>query len=263
MRIDALDPEQFRAAEPFPHVIVDDFVDAELLAAVDREIDQVSEGWTHYHHVNEKKRGLSDRSRMGRATRTLIDELSTPELLRALERLSGIQGLLADPDLDGGGLHETFPGGFLNVHTDFLSHTKRASWSRRLNLLLFMSRDWEDSHQGWLELWDADVSRAVQRIPPLFNRCVIFETSARSFHGVPSGVACPPGSSRRSLALYYFRDEGRPLPLRPTHYVPLPGATRLERALIRLDRWALHAYSLLKRHTPLGDRLVSRILRHF
>src|SRR4029077_14203620 len=140
----------------------------------------------------------------------------------------------------------TYSGGFLNVHSDFLSHTTRQSWSRQLNLLLFLNEGWEPAHKGWLELWNADVTRCVRRIEPVFNRCVIFHTTARSFHGVPAGVAGPP---RRSLALNYFREQGNPCPLRPTRYVPLPSDGRVRRALIRADRLALHAYSWLKRHT--------------
>jgi hypothetical protein len=172
--------------------------------------------------------------------------------------MTGIADILPDPDLDGGGLHETRPGGFLNVHSDFLSHTTRPTWSRQLNLLLFLNRGWTEEHKGWLELWNQDVSRCVRRIEPIMNRCVIFHTTARSFHGVPAGVAGPP---RRSLALYYFREEGRVCALHPTHYVPLPGDPPIKRALIRADRWALHAYSWLKRHLGLRDDLVSRVLR--
>jgi hypothetical protein len=255
--------ERFAAAAPFPHVVLDGFLHPAAAEAVRREFDDVPEGWTYYHHVNEKKRGFSDLARMGPASRALIADLHSEAFVRALELLCGVDGLLADPDLDGGGLHETAPGGFLNVHVDFLSHTTRTHWSRQINLLLFFNADWDESYKGWLELWDARVERAVQRIAPVFNRCVIFRTSGHSFHGVPAGVACPEGRSRRSLALYYFRDEGRPCDLRPTHYVPLPGDSPMKRVLIRLDRWALHAYSFLKRYTPLGDRIASKVLRRF
>ena len=79
-------------------------------------------------------------------------------------------------------------------------------------------------------------------------------TSARAFCAATS-------RSRKSLALYYFRDAGRPLPLRPTRYVPRPDDGPLRRVLIHADRLALRGYSLLKRYTPLGDAIVSRILR--
>ncbi len=254
-------PARFAEAEPFPPVAVDDLFDAAALRVMVREFDTTPEGWTYWHHVNERKRGLSDRARLGPATRAVVEALEAPVFLRLLERLTGVESLRADPHLDGGGLHETLPGGFLNVHTDFLSHTLQPTWRREINLLLFLNERWEPAHGGWLEFWDAQVTRCVRRIEPRFNRCVVFRTSATSFHGVPSPVTCPAGDSRKSLALYYFRDEGHALRLRPTRYVPRPDDGPMRRVLIHADRWALRAYALLKRYTPLGDAIVSKILR--
>lgn len=253
--------DEFAAAAPFPHVVLDDFLTVEAASALEAGFAAAQGEWINYHHFNERKRGFNDLAAIDAASRAVIEELLAPPFLAALEKLSGIRGLLADPDLDGGGLHETPPGGFLNVHTDFQSHTLRTHWSRQLNLILFLNRDWEESYKGWLELWDRDVRHCDRRVAPVFNRCVLFRTSDISFHGVPEGVHCPPERSRKSLALYYFRDEGSARPLVPTRYTPLPTDSLGRRALIRLDRWAVYAYSALKRYTPLGDRIVTKILR--
>lgn len=255
--------DAFARAEPFPHLVADGLFAPAALRAMAAEFGDVADGWTYWHHVNERKRGLSDRRRMGPATRDVLSALEDASFVRLLERLTGVPALLSDPHLDGGGLHETLPGGFLNVHTDFLSHTLERTWRRELNLLVFLNEAWRPEHGGWLELWDAQVSRCERRIEPRFNRCVVFRTSERSFHGVTAPVACPPGQSRKSLALYYFRDERRPLPLQPTRYLPRPDDGPLRRLLIHADRIALHAYSFLKRYTPLSDALVSKLLRRF
>ena len=101
----------------------------------------------------------------------------------------------------------------------------------------------------------------MRRIVPAFNRAVVFETTPVSFHGVPEAIACPAGRTRKSLALYYFRDESHVVLLRPTRYVPRPGDSRLRRLLIRADRVALAVYTLLKRYTPLDDARITRLLR--
>jgi hypothetical protein len=253
--------QRFAAAEPFPHLVADGLFDPAALRAVAAEFDDTGESWTYWHHVNERKRGLHDRTRMGRATLALIAALETPEFLQHLERLTGIDHLRADPHLDGGGLHETLPGGFLNMHTDFLSHTLERSWRRELNLLVFLNEDWKPEYDGALEFWDANMESCVRRIEPTFNRCVVFRTSSASFHGVPTGVRCPEGRSRKSLALYYFQDTGHTLRLKPTHYVPRPADTRIQRLLIHADRVALRVYSTLKRYTPFGDAIISKVLR--
>jgi hypothetical protein len=252
---------EFLAAAPYPHVVLDDFLRPEVARALAAEFDTTGGEWTFYHHVNERKRGCADRGAMGPAARQVIGDLQSPAFVGALEALSGVPGLLADPDLDGGGLHETRPGGFLNVHTDFLSHTVRRSWRRELNLLVFLNDGWDERWRGSTELWDRDVRRCIRSVVPVMNRCLVFRVGPEAWHGVPAGVACPPGRTRRSLAVYYFRDAGRPLPLRPTRYVPRPADGPARRALIHADRWLVAGYAALKRYTPLGDRVVSRLLR--
>jgi Rps23 Pro-64 3,4-dihydroxylase Tpa1-like proline 4-hydroxylase len=198
----------------------------------------------------------------GPATQAVIGTLQGEAFRQALDALVGETGLLADPSLDGSGLHATEDGGYLNVHADHLSHTTQRTWSRRVNLLLFLNRGWQPAWGGQLELWSADMRRCVQRIEPGFNRCVIFPVSATTYHGVVP-VRCPSGRPRKSIAIYYFRDEGRACRLRPTRYVARPGDSLPKRVAIQLDRWAVAAYSALKRYTPIDDAFVARLLRRF
>jgi hypothetical protein len=259
----AREREAFAAAAPFPHVVLDDLLPEPVADALAAEFDDPAIAWQPLHHVNERKLVFGDRGRMGEPAAMVVEALQSPTFLAALESLTGVRGMFGDPDLDGAGLHQTEPGGYLNVHADSLAHAKRRSWSRQLNLILFLNRDWRDEYRGWLELWDGRVERCVQRIAPVFNRAVIFRTSEISFHGVPEGVACPPGRARRSLALYYYRDESRTVRLRPTRYVPRPDDPLHRRALIHADRAMVALYSFLKRYTPLDDARATRILGRF
>jgi Rps23 Pro-64 3,4-dihydroxylase Tpa1-like proline 4-hydroxylase len=251
----------FHTAAPYPHLVLDDFLDPAVADALAAEYELPSLDWRYYYHVNEKKLAVEDLSQMGPVSRLVIAELQSPAFVDALCAISGLEGLIADPAMDGGGLQQTRRGGYLNVHTDFLSHATRRNWSRQVNLLLYLNREWPESYKGGLELWDANVQRCVRRIAPTFNRCVIFRTGATSFHGIPEAVACPPGDARKALALYYFRDEGRVTPLRPTFYAPLPDDPLRKRALIRIDRWLVYAYTALKRYTPIGNDAATRLLR--
>ena len=160
-------------AEPFSHIVIDDFLEEEAANALLAEFEQQRD-WSHYNHFNERKMGLPEFSALGTRTQAIVHELSSEAFLQYLVDLSGIDGLLADPDLDGGGLHQIERGGYLNVHADFQSHTTRPMWSRQLNLLLYLNNDWQDDWEGDLELWDAEVSRAVKRVKPIFNRCIVF-----------------------------------------------------------------------------------------
>ena len=143
---------------------------------------------------------------MGEATRHLLAELNSAPVIAFLERLTGIEGLVPDPHFVGGGLHQIERGGHLKVHADFNRHP-RTQLERRINLLLYLNRDWKDEYGGALELWNRDMSACEARILPLFNRCVVFSTTETSYHGHPEPLNCPEGWTRKSIALYYYARE--------------------------------------------------------
>mgnify|MGYP001242180111 CR=1 FL=1 len=254
--------EDFLDAAPYAHIVLDDFLESEAAESLLEEFGDADK-WSHYNHYNERKMGLTRFDEFGERTQAIVSELSSPRFLEFLQGMSGIDDLLADPDLDGGGLHQILPSGYLNVHADFQSHTTRPSWSRQLNMLIYLNKDWQDEWGGFLELWAEDMTEAVESVRPDFNRCVIFHTTTASMHGHPTPLACPAGNSRKSLALYYFRDERVVQKLAPTDYRARPVDPVAKHALIAVDRWLVRAYSLLKRHNLLGDRAVSRILKLF
>jgi Rps23 Pro-64 3,4-dihydroxylase Tpa1-like proline 4-hydroxylase len=253
--------ELFATAKPFPHLVIDDFLEPEAAERVHEEFLRTTSGWHHYHHYNEKKEAVTSLEAMEPHTRELVDALHSRRFVAFVERLTGIESLVPDPELDGAGLHRSFPGGFLNVHTDFLSHTTHRSWSRQVNLLIYLNKNWNPEWRGDLELWDAEVRNCVATVTPIFNRCVLFRTTEASYHGHPHPLACPAGESRKSLALYYFREERQALRLQPTHYRPLPWDSPWKKILVASDRQLLRAYSLLKRYAGLSDRAVGRILK--
>ena len=88
--------------------------------------------------------------------------MNSPRFVRLIERITGIEPIHADPNLNGGGLHQIRSGGYLNVHTDFNfdPETKR---NRRLNLLLYLNKDWDRAWNGDIELWDERARPSVFR----------------------------------------------------------------------------------------------------
>jgi Rps23 Pro-64 3,4-dihydroxylase Tpa1-like proline 4-hydroxylase len=136
------------------------------------------------------------------AARGIFLELNSGSFLRFLEILTGVSGLLGDPYLAEAGFHCIERGGFLDIHADF-SHHDHTGLERRLNLLLYLNEDWKDEFAGALSLYDVDC-RPIQMFSPIANRCVVFRTSEISYHGHPDPLQCPPGTYRKSIALYYY-----------------------------------------------------------
>jgi hypothetical protein len=200
---------KFTSADPFPHVVADGLFPEDVLDDVLGEFPEPEgAGWQRFDEATEVKLALADVTQMGPSTRALLAELNSGPFVDFLEAVTGIEGLIPDPHYVGGGLHQIRPGGFLKVHADFNRH-KRLQLDRRLNLLVYLNRDWQDDYGGHLELWDRGMSRRAQRVLPVFNRMVVFATTDFSYHGHPEPLTCPPDRARRSLALYYYTN-GRP-----------------------------------------------------
>lgn len=199
----------FQTAEPFPHIVLDDFLPDAVIDAVLAEFPRPGRtGWKAYDTENEVKLAVEDEARFGPSTRHLLHQFNASVFLSFLESLTGIVGLIPDPHFNGGGLHQIERGGFLKVHADF-NWYERLRLDRRLNLIVYLNRDWREEYGGHLELWNRDMTKCERRILPVANRCVIFATTDFSFHGHPDPLTCPPGWTRKSLALYYYSN-GRP-----------------------------------------------------
>jgi Rps23 Pro-64 3,4-dihydroxylase Tpa1-like proline 4-hydroxylase len=139
----------------------------------------------------------------------LLNFLNSKEVLTYLEELTGIPDLIADPGLYGGGVHRILSGGKLSVHADYNFHPV-TKLHRRVNLLLYLNKDWKEEWGGDLQLWNKDMSMCVKKILPIFNRAVIFNITSEAYHGHPGPLKSPEGIDRLSFALYYFTKE-RPI----------------------------------------------------
>ncbi len=201
----------YTGAHPFPSIWFDDFFDSDRLREVLSEFPDLvrRKDNIHYNNPNENKHAGKGESDMGPHTLALVHFLNSQPFLEFLQELTGIEEtLIPDPYLEGGGFHEIKPGGFLKLHVDFHKH-RRMNLDRRLNLLVYLNEDWDESYGGHFELWERDMSRCAVRILPVFNRVALFSTTGDSWHGHPDPLSCPEGRSRKSLALYYYTN-GRP-----------------------------------------------------
>jgi Rps23 Pro-64 3,4-dihydroxylase Tpa1-like proline 4-hydroxylase len=208
--------KEYRTGEPFPHIVIDDFLGEESFRAVydalpTREDERILWGnldanLADGRPAQARKFHLSNVLFMKPALRQLIAELNSGSFLLTMQQLTGIAHLLSDPHLQGGGVHSVERGGLLRVHADFNRHPTY-KFRRRLNILLYMNPGWQEEYGGHLELWTKDMQTCVKRVLPVANRCVIFNTSSDSFHGHPHPLTCPEGWARKSVALYYYSPE--------------------------------------------------------
>jgi hypothetical protein len=253
---------QFREAQPYPHVHLKQFLDPYVADEMASEFPGLAtDAWTRYKHPNENKLGLAKRSLFPPLLGDVVDELNSPAFVHWLSQLTGIPELLSDDMLEGGGLHQSGAGGFLNVHTDFSNHHYHKHWRRQVNLILYLNPNWQQQWGGALELWDREMRRCVVKVPPLFNEALIFRTDDIYYHGFPDPLRCPEGESRKSLALYYYTIESSgEVEARSTNYRPRPEDGPLKSSMIWLDKQAVDLYSRAKARFGFSDALASRIL---
>jgi Rps23 Pro-64 3,4-dihydroxylase Tpa1-like proline 4-hydroxylase len=204
--------ETYVANTPFSHIVVDEFFESRAMDEVLAEIDAVDRS-KRYAKFLDRETGHNKYAffpdAVGPHTARLAQCLNSGPFLAYLEKLTGIANLIADPSYFGGGVHWIDNGGYLEVHADF-NHLKRYNLARRINLLLYLNKEWRDEYNGHLELWDRSTMTKRKTIAPLFNRAVIFSTVKEALHGHPTPLSAPPGVARRSLALYYYTNTWEP-----------------------------------------------------
>ncbi len=201
--------EKYAAAKPFPHIYFDDFLPANVAEAALRAFPEPKQAkWNEFDNPNEKKLAFDVVEKLPVPLREVLYFMNSRPMLQFLEALTGIPGIIPDPYYIGGGLHQIKPGGKLAVHADFNHHTK-LNLERRINVLIYLNKDWKEEYGGHFELWNKEMTAAEQKVLPLFNRCAIFSTTSTSYHGHPDPLRCPPDRTRKSLATYYYSN-GRP-----------------------------------------------------
>lgn len=209
-----------RAGQPFPHFVWEQAISRELVASINQEWPSADDTrWYVEKAGYVRKAALMFPQRLPPAAQELATLYYGPQTLSVLSDLMGIE-LLPDPwflegqhsPRVGGGLHEIGPGGLLGIHTDFDAHP--TGLTRAVNLLIYLNEDWQDEWGGELELHGATIAK----IAPRAGTAIMFETNGASWHGHPHPLACPPDRSRRSLALYYYRQPTGPHQRKTTVY---------------------------------------------
>lgn len=257
--------KEYRDNQPFPHIHLSDFLDEDVVRRIAAEFPKPTDtSWIQYKHYNENKLGKTNRAEFPPLIGQLIDELNSPEFVSWLSQLTGIAHLMPDPSLEGGGMHQTERGGFLNMHADFTHHHHHPNWRRRCNLILYLNEGWKQEWGGAIEFWDRDMKRCAAKVLPLLNHAVIFNTDEESYHGYPDPINPPEGVTRKSIALYYYTEEAdsKFVP-HSTNYQARPNDGKLRSSLIWLDKKTLALYSKIKSKLGLSDNFASKILGFF
>jgi hypothetical protein len=196
---------------PFYHEVIDNFLDLEQAIKISQEFpDYNSDCWFSYNNPLENKKSCNNWYVFGTETYKTLTYLNSPEFIKKLQEITGIERLYPDIGLHGGGLHIHGRDGKLNVHLDYSIHPK-LKLQRKLNLIIYLAENWNNDWGGGLELWSHNEEnnkpkRKEVTVDNIFNRAVLFDTTQNSWHGFPEPLSCPENAYRKSLAVYYLTD---------------------------------------------------------
>lgn len=202
--------KKFLKAKPFNHVVIDSFWNKKNANLLHKEINKFTINNTNAHYDNaiEKKLVCNHYDKFDLNLYNAFCFLNSSYFLQIIKKITGIKEIVPDIGLHGGGLHIHPSGGKLNVHKDYSIHPK-LKMERRLNLIVYMTKNWKSKWGGELELWSHDKKKnqplkLEHKILNKFNRAILFDTTQNSWHGLPNKIKMPNGIKRNSIAIYYL-----------------------------------------------------------
>lgn len=203
---------EFQSNQPFPHVVIPNFLPEDLARSLAAEFPAPADiRWKlegpgdskHTHDPNVEKIGCSDETQFPPLIRHMMHEFNSGVFLAFVQQLTGFENLVPDPVFRGCGLHSTGRGGRLMVHADASRHPN-PKFDQILNMIYYVTPDWQSEWGGQLELWKSDMSVCEKSVSPSFNSMLIFFTGDKCFHGHPHPIESPLGVRRNSMAVYYY-----------------------------------------------------------
>lgn len=143
--------QSFRAAKPYPYIMLDNFLTEDFAASLHDNFPTPESLDIHYKGLNEKKSEGADFTKFHPSFMEMKQLQNSPEFTHWMEQVTGIDGLFITDDNMGMGIHQGSKGSFLDIHVDFNIHPTK-NVHRRLNMLVYLNKDWQDEYKGHFEL---------------------------------------------------------------------------------------------------------------
>lgn len=195
--------QAYQSGEPYHHTCIDNFLPESIIDGVIADMDKLPDAESSFSRAQENLKSSYIPERLPEFSKNLFYAFNSRPFIMFLEEMTGIKGLIPDPYYIGAGIHKTLNGGHLDIHADFNVHPVMRV-ERRLNVLIYLNRDWKAEWGGSFEIWDNEMTKKMASFVPTYNRMVCFSTGSNTFHGNPEPVNHPDGEPRQSIALYYY-----------------------------------------------------------
>ncbi|MFL9870927.1 2OG-Fe(II) oxygenase [Paraburkholderia megapolitana] len=193
--------EQWLRAAPIHFFVVDNLLPVELASEIRRAFPDASKMMLR-NSLRELKYVTAQMNQHAPLLEEIIFAFQEPAVVELVQQISGLRSLYPDEHLYAGGISMMGNGHFLNPHLDN-SHDKDRARYRVLNLLYYVSPDWQAGNGGNLEVWPNGTKAEPTTIVSEFNRLVVMVTNQHSWHSVSKNLT---DQQRCCVSNYYFSD---------------------------------------------------------
>ncbi|WP_417351921.1 2OG-Fe(II) oxygenase [Flavobacterium alkalisoli] len=224
--------EQYnKTAAGIGHFYLDNLLPEELALEIYKAFPK-SEEMVLKKSIREDKYVAAQMDKYNPVLEEIIYAFQDSKIVKLVSEICGLKDILPDDNLYAGGISMMGHKQFLNPHLDNSHDKDRALW-RVLNLLYYVTPDWEEQYGGNLELWPNGLKARQITVHSKFNRLAVMATHSHSLHSVSpvnyDGFRC-------CVSNYYFSGE----PLKQTdsfHVTSFRGRpeNKITDVVLRLD----------------------------
>lgn len=192
---------EYHTAQPFPHLIIDNFCDEIKLNQAYNAIPELNNKSRDFVFANNKFE-KSNYKELCPELEELYHDFTSERFNKILSFITSKE-VFVDPKNHGGGLHQGKKNSFLDMHLDFNYHPLHKNWYRELNLLLYLNKDWKPEYKGSLKIHDLRTGKEAEIEVP-FNRLIIQQCAPYTLHGYDM-TSFPENKYRTSIATYAYQ----------------------------------------------------------
>ncbi|AWH86726.1 2OG-Fe(II) oxygenase [Flavobacterium album] len=228
---EALKVQYAKSSTAIGYFFLDDLLPKEMATEIYRAFPPAGE-MVHKKSIREDKYVAAQMNKYNPLLEEIIYAFQDKRIVDVVSEICGLSGIMPDEHLYAGGISAMGYKQFLNPHLDNSHDKDRERW-RVLNLLYYVTTDWNEEYGGNLELWPDGMRQKQVTIYSKFNRLAVMATHNKSLHSVSpviyEGLRC-------CVSNYYFSKE----PLQQTdtfHVTSFRGRpeNKVTDALLRLD----------------------------
>lgn len=220
---------EFNSAKPCKHVVLPDFLEEDFATSLYENFPKMDVLKVKRKSINENKNEDYHFERFHPDFSKIKAALAHPDFIKNVEYITGLENLVTTNDALGAGVHQGANGSYVDIHIDSNYNAKENLW-RRLNLLVYLNKNWKPEYGGDLELWDQKMTKCEKTVPCDWNRAVIFLTDETTPHGY-SKITVPEGETRKSFYTYYSNTPDPDFKYVDSHFIARPNDSFFKRTV--------------------------------